>query len=240
MKVMVADDERDICEAVSRILARAGHCCVAAYDGCSALTLFEEERPDLVILDVMMPEMNGFDVCRAIREADPRVPVLMLSAKSDIVDKGTGFAAGCDEYIAKPFDPRELAMRVEANLRRARIAQGDQTRFRNRAVVNVGEMEVRLKKGEVYVRGRKINLTPKEFRIVAFLANHVGEAFTAGSIIENVWDDDARIEPAALAVFVRKIRSKTEEDPSHPVYLQTVWRQGYRLGAPGEGASRLR
>lgn len=230
MKILVADDERDICEALSRILARNGHGCVAVYDGEAALAAFAEERPDLVILDVMMPELNGFEVCRRIRQEDLRVPILMLSAKSDIVDKGIGFEAGCDDYIAKPFNSQELLMRVEASLRRVRVAEEGAPRFRNRAVVQVGEMEVRLKKGEVLVRGRKVNLTPKEFKILAFLANHVGEVFSAQAIIENVWDPQEAVGPSALAVFVRKIRSKTEEDPSHPVYLQTVWRQGYRLG----------
>ena len=145
MKILIADDELDICEAVRRIVERAGHTCIEVYDGALALEAYERERPDLVVLDVMMPEVNGFDLCRDLRAKDARVPIIMLSAKSDIVDKGVGFAAGCDDYVAKPFNSQELAMRIEAQLRRVRLADGDAPR-RNRAVVKVGEMEVRLKR----------------------------------------------------------------------------------------------
>lgn len=192
---------------------------------------FERERPDVVILDVMMPEVNGFELCRQLRERDARVPIIMLSAKSDIVDKGVGFAAGCDDYIAKPFNSQELAMRIEAQLRRARLATaGDEVPRRNRSVVRLGDMEVRLKRNEVLVHGRYVNLTPKEFQIIAFLANHAGEVFSAQDIMANVWGEAYRPDSASIAVFVRKIRSKIEDDPAKPRYLQTVWREGYRLG----------
>ena len=167
----------------------------------------------------------------------------MLSAKSDIVDKSIGFAAGCDDYVAKPFNGQELLMRIEAGLRRASISESGEAGRRSRAIVRVGDMEIRLKKNEVLVHGAYVNLTPKEFQIIAFLANHLGEVFTAQSIIENVWGPSYMPESASIAVFVRKIRSKIEDDPSKPRYLQTVWREGYRLGdegmiGPGEEPSR--
>ncbi|HJI11479.1 response regulator transcription factor [Adlercreutzia equolifaciens] len=231
MKILIADDERDICEAVRKIVERAGHTCFAVLDGALAMEAFERERPDVVILDVMMPEVNGFELCRQLRERDARVPIIMLSAKSDIVDKGVGFAAGCDDYIAKPFNSQELAMRIEAQLRRARLATaGDEVPRRNRSVVRLGDMEVRLKRNEVLVHGRYVNLTPKEFQIIAFLANHAGEVFSAQDIMANVWGEAYRPDSASIAVFVRKIRSKIEDDPAKPRYLQTVWREGYRLG----------
>lgn len=231
MKILIADDERDICEAVRKIVERAGHTCFAVLDGALAMEAFERERPDVVILDVMMPEVNGFELCRQLRERDARVPIIMLSAKSDIVDKGVGFAAGCDDYIAKPFNSQELAMRIEAQLRRARLATaGDEVPRRNRSVVRLGDMEVRLKRNEVLVHGRYANLTPKEFQIIAFLANHAGEVFSAQDIMANVWGEAYRPDSASIAVFVRKIRSKIEDDPAKPRYLQTVWREGYRLG----------
>lgn len=231
MKILIADDERDICEAVRKIVERAGHTCFAVLDGALAMETFERERPDVVILDVMMPEVNGFELCRQLRERDARVPIIMLSAKSDIVDKGVGFAAGCDDYIAKPFNSQELAMRIEAQLRRARLATaGDEVPRRNRSVVRLGDMEVRLKRNEVLVHGRYVNLTPKEFQIIAFLANHAGEVFSAQDIMANVWGETYRPDSASIAVFVRKIRSKIEDDPAKPRYLQTVWREGYRLG----------
>lgn len=230
MKILIADDERDICEAVRKIVERAGHTCFEVYDGALALEAFEREHPDVVILDVMMPEVNGFDLCRDLRARDAAVPIIMLSAKSDIVDKSVGFAAGCDDYIAKPFNSQELAMRIEAQLRRVRLAREGQAPRRSRAVVRLGDMEVRLKRNEVLVHGRYVNLTPKEFQIVAFLANHVGEAFSAQDIMAHVWGETYRPESASIAVFVRKIRNKIEDDPSKPRYLQTVWREGYRLG----------
>ena len=231
MKILIADDERDICEAVRKIVERAGHTSFAVLGGALAMEAFERERPDVVILDVMMPEVNGFELCRQLRERDARVPIIMLSAKSDIVDKGVGFAAGCDDYIAKPFNSQELAMRIEAQLRRARLATaGDEVPRRNRSVVRLGDMEVRLKRNEVLVHGRYVNLTPKEFQIIAFLANHAGEVFSAQDIMANVWGEAYRPDSASIAVFVRKIRSKIEDDPAKPRYLQTVCREGYRLG----------
>lgn len=230
MKILIVDDERDLCDAVCKIVERRGHTCISVLDGARAVGMFERERPDLVILDVIMPEVNGFDLCRDIRGLDPKVPIIMLSAKSDIVDKSIGFAAGCDDYVAKPFNGQELLMRIEAGLRRARLNEDGIPRRGSRSVVRVGDMEIRLKKNEVLVHGEYANLTPKEFQIIAFLANHLGEVFTAQSIIENVWGQAYMPESASIAVFVRKIRSKIEDDPSKPRYLQTVWREGYRLG----------
>ena len=230
MKILIADDERDICEAVRKIVERSGHTCFAVYDGLLALEAFERENPDLGMLDVMVPEVNCFDRCRDLRERDARVPIIMLSAKCDIVDKSVGFAAGCDDYIAKPFNSQELSMRIEALLRRARLGSPDEPPRRNRSVVRLGDMEVRLKRNEVLVHGQYVNLTPKEFQIIAFLANHVGEAFSSQDIIANVWGEAYMPDSGSIAVFVRKIRNKIEDDPSKPRYLQTVWREGYRLG----------
>lgn len=233
MKILIADDERDLCDAVRKMVERRGHTCFAVLDGAEVVRAYERERPDLVVLDVMMPGVNGFDLCRDIRQLDPKVPIIMLSAKSDIVDKSIGFAAGCDDYVAKPFNGQELLMRIEAGLRWAKINESGEPKRRNRATVRVGDMEIRLKKNEVLVHGEYVNLTPKEFQIIAFLANHLGEVFTAQSIIENVWGQAYMPESASIAVFVRKIRSKIEDDPSKPRYLQTVWREGYRLGDDG-------
>lgn len=230
MKILIADDERDLCDAVCKIVERHDHTCVAVCDGADVLDAYRAECPDLVILDVMMPDVNGFDLCRELRQLDVKLPIIMLSAKSDIVDKSIGFAAGCDDYIAKPFNGQELLLRLEAGLRRARVAESGASKRRSRAVVRLADMEIRLKKNEVLVHGQYVNLTPKEFQIIAFLANHVGEVFTAQSIIENVWGATYMPESASIAVFVHKIRSKIEDDPSKPRYLQTVWREGYRLG----------
>ena len=231
VKGEVVDDEKLLVKGMKFNLENEGYEVECAYDGAAAVELARTRAFDLLILDVMMPEVNGFELCRQLRERDARVPIIMLSAKSDIVDKGVGFAAGCDDYIAKPFNSQELAMRIEAQLRRARLATaGDEVPRRNRSVVRLGDMEVRLKRNEVLVHGRYVNLTPKEFQIIAFLANHAGEVFSAQDIMANVWGEAYRPDSASIAVFVRKIRSKIEDDPAKPRYLQTVWREGYRLG----------
>lgn len=230
MKVLIADDERDLCAAIQKIVQRHGHECIAAYDGFSAIDLFARERVDLVVLDVMMPEINGFELCRKIRDIDAKVPIIILSAKSDVVDKSVGFSAGCDDYVTKPFNTEELWLRIEAGLRRARINEDGGPRYRRRSIVRLGDLEVRLKRNEVLLRGERVNVTPKEFQIIAFLANHPGEVFTAQSIMEGVWGESYMPGSSSIAVFVRKIRNKIEDDPAKPRYLQTVWREGYRLG----------
>ena len=141
MKILIADDERDLCDAVRKMVERRGHTCFAVLDGAEVVRAYERERPDLVVLDVMMPGVNGFDLCRDIRQLDPKVPIIMLSAKSDIVDKSIGFAAGCDDYVAKPFNGQELLMRIEAGLRRAKINESGEPKRRNRDTVRVGDME---------------------------------------------------------------------------------------------------
>ena len=229
-KVMVIDDEGNLRQALEQLLVSNGYAFCGARDAESGLELLASEHPDLLLLDVMLPGTNGFDLCARIREQGRRIPVIFLSAKCDIVDKSIGFRAGGDDYVTKPFDSTELLLRIEAGLRRARVAESGASKRRSRAVVRLADMEIRLKKNEVLVHGQYVNLTPKEFQIIAFLANHVGEVFTAQSIIENVWGATYMPESASIAVFVRKIRNKIEDDPSKPRYLQTVWREGYRLG----------
>lgn len=187
MKVMVVDDERDICTAVERLISGAGYECCSALDGAEAIALYEEEKPDVVILDVMMPGMNGFEVCKELRMRDDRVGIIMLSAKSDIVDKSMGFSAGCDDYISKPFNADELLMRIGAALRRASASKVEGERLSGILRACGGDVEVLLDKGEALVKGKNANLTPKEFRILALLASRPGEVFTSQSVIEHVW-----------------------------------------------------
>lgn len=234
MKILIADDERDICGAIRDLVLSAGHEAILTYDGVSAVRLCKTRRPDLCLLDVMMPQMNGFDACRAIRRDNPRMPIFMLSAKGDIVDKSVGFGAGADDYLVKPFDVDELLMRIEAGLRRARLDRALMVRDGSRAVVNTGELEIHLKQQYVLKRGAAVNLTPKEFQIVAYLANHLGKVVSAREIVEYVWGSGYTPETTSIAVFIRKIRNKIEDDPSKPQYIKTVWREGYRLGQETE------
>ncbi len=229
MKILIADDERDLCDAVRKIVERRGHSCLAVLDGGAVLETYRRERPDLVILDVMMPEVNGFDLCREIRELDAKVPIIMLSAKSDIVDKSIGFAAGCDDYVAKPFNGQELLMRIEAHLRRHR----DDLSFARAAArvgsSTIGDLEVNFSSYAARKAGSRVELTGKEFEILALLAANPGKVYTRQQIYEHIWGEDTPMDANSITVFIHRIREKIEDNASKPRYLLTVWGVGYKF-----------
>lgn len=227
-KIMLADDEQSLCDALEIILHDAGYDVCVARDGRQAVEVFRRELPDLAILDVMMPRLDGFEVCSEIRDLLPDTPVLMLSAKGDIVDKKIGFRAGADDYVVKPFNDEELLLRVEALLRRR--SRGDAAAPVLMRRVQIGDLAIDPRRCEVVVRGRVIGLTPKEFQILALMADNPGKVFTREDLIENIWGEEYETGSISIPVYVRRIREKIEDDPSNPMYLQTVWRFGYRLG----------
>ncbi|MEC4273051.1 response regulator transcription factor [Adlercreutzia sp. R25] len=227
-KILLADDEENLREAVTIILEKAGYAVCAAADGTQAVEAFLSERPDLVILDVMMPWMSGYEVCERIREVSEDVPVLMLSAKGDIIDKKSGFHAGADDYVVKPFNDEELLLRVEALLRRR--GHKGATPSAVGQVVTVGSMVIDPRRCEVTVGERSVSLTPKEFQILALMAESPGKVFTREDLIEMVWGDEYDTGSVSIPVYIRRIREKVEEDPSNPVFIQTIWGFGYRLG----------
>ena len=207
-KVMVIDDEDNLRQALEQLLVSNGYAFCGAKDAESGLDLLASEHPDLLLLDVMLPGTNGFDLCRRMREEGRRIPIVFLSAKGDIVDKSIGFKAGGDDYVVKPFSPDELLLRIEANIRRHKDTI-DFARCRNReGVACIGDLEVRFGEYEVRVKGRPIALTTKEFEIVAFLAAHPGKVFTRSQIQEYIWgESDADCTPTnTFTVFVRKSR----------------------------------
>ena len=230
-KVMLIDDEKSLHMAIEKLLTKSGYEYCGATDAESGLEMLATEKPDLLLLDVMLPGMNGFDLCSRIRAEGRRIPIIFLSAKNDIVDKSIGFRAGGDDYVTKPFDSTELLLRIEANIRRHKDTI-DFARCRNReGVARIGELEVRFGEYEVRVKGKPVALTTKEFEIVAFLAAHPGKVFTRSQIQEYIWgESDADCKPTNnITVFVRKIREKIEENPSEPKYLLTVQRVGYKM-----------
>ena len=229
-KVMVIDDEDNLRQALEQLLVSNGYAFCGARDAESGLELLASEHPDLLLLDVMLPGTNGFDLCARIREQGRRIPVIFLSAKCDIVDKSIGFRAGGDDYVTKPFDSTELLLRIEANIRRHKDTI-DFARCRNReGVARIGELEVRFGEYEVRVKGRPVALTTKEFEIVAFLAANPGKVFTRSQIQEYIWGEgESDVKTNSITVFVRKIREKIEENPSEPKYLLTVQRVGYKM-----------
>lgn len=230
-KIMVIDDEEELRQALEELLVTNGYAYVGAADAASGMELLAREKPDLLLLDVMLPGINGFDLCSHIREEGRRVPVIFLSAKNDIVDKSIGFRVGGDDYVTKPFDAAELLLRIEANIRRHK-EDLDFSRVHNRkGSARIGELEVRFGEYEVRLRGQVVPLTTKEFEILACLAAHPGKVFTRQQIQEHVWgESDEGLKPTNnITVFVRKIREKIEENPSEPRYLLTVQRVGYKM-----------
>lgn len=229
-KVMLIDDDESIQAVVGRLLERQGYAFCGAMDGGGGLAMLESERPDLLILDVMLPDVNGFDLCAHIRAEGNRVPVIFLSGKTDIVDKTIGFRAGGDDYVTKPFDSAELLLRIEACIRRHKDdMEFSQVRSQIGAI-RVGDVEVCLDDYCVYVGGVDAQLTAKEFEIVSLLAGSAGKIFTTAQIQEHLWGPgETDSKSNSITVLIRKIRKKMERNPSEPRYLLTVQGVGYKF-----------
>ncbi len=229
-KVLLIDDEESLHVAIEKLMRASGYEFCGAKDGEEGLALLASEKPDLLLLDVMLPGINGFDLCTRIRQEGRRIPIIFLSAKNDIVDKSIGFRAGGDDYVTKPFDPTELVLRIEANIRRHKDTM-DFAKCCNRdGVATIGDLEIRFDEYKVLVAGEPVQLTTKEFEILAFLATNPGKVFTRAQIQEYIWGEgqvDAKSN--SITVFIRKIREKIEENPSEPKYLLTVQRVGYKM-----------
>lgn len=227
MKILLADDEMSIQKLISGLLEDEGHECVCVEDGTDALEAFESDSFDLVILDVMMPRMDGFATCRELRTRGVTAPVIFLSAKGDIVDKGIGFAAGGDDYMTKPFDPRELLMHIEAHLRRAHMDVAHAKPEPKTLVL--GRFVIDTAKHQVTKDGTPIKLTPKEFKILLALARTPDIVLSKEQLIEVAWGAEFVGETQSITVFIKKLRNKIEDDPSDPRIIETVWGIGYRL-----------
>ena len=228
-KVMLIDDDRSLHAYMRRIMKEAGYEFCGAMDGLSGLEMLAAEKPDLLLLDVMMPGMNGFEVCRTMRESGRRIPVIFLSAKGDIVDKSIGFKAGGDDYLVKPFDNSELLLRIEAHLRRHKGDLAFARASAQNGYTTVGDLSISFGKYLVEKNGRALDLTSKEFEILALLAANPGQVYTRQQIYEHIWGEDSSVDESTITVFMRKIREKIEDNPSQPRYLLTVWRVGYKF-----------
>jgi len=228
-KILIADDEASLRDALGIILRQAGHEVRAATDGAQAVELFMRERPDLVVLDVMMPRLSGFEVCEALRALSPDVPLLMLSAKGAVDDRRNGLRAGADDYVVKPFDDEELVLRVEALLRRGERAQVSAEPAPKMSPTVIGDLVIDPLRCEVRVGDEAVALTPKEFQILSLMADSPGRVFTRDDLIEALWGEEYESSNISIPVYIRRIRMKIEPDPSNPVHLKTVWRFGYRL-----------
>lgn len=228
-KIMLIDDDKSLHVLIRRIAEEAGFDFCSAYDGEEGLAVLAAEKPDLLLLDVMMPGTNGFDVCLRLREEGRRIPIIFLSAKGDIVDKSVGFKAGGDDYVVKPFSPDELILRIEAHLRRHRDDLAFAKAVSREGSYCSGDLEILFNQYEVRLRGEPVDLTAKEFEILALLAANPGQVFTRGQIYDHIWGGDSEVDESSITVFMRKIREKIEDNPSQPKYLLTVWRVGYKF-----------
>ncbi|MFJ6675699.1 response regulator [Actinosynnema sp. NPDC091369] len=228
-RILVAEDDRKQAELIRRYLESEGHEATVVHDGRAALDHVRRRAPDLLLLDVMLPEVDGLDVCRSLR-SDRDVPIVMLTARAGEDDLVLGLALGADDYLTKPFRPRELVARVAAVLRRAARATGatraEQERYR------IGELVVDLARHEVRVRGRPVGTTPAEFTILACLAASPGRAFTRPLLLERVGGFGRDVTSRTIDMHVMNLRRKIEPVPTRPRYLLTVYGVGYKLAEP--------
>ena len=224
-RILLVDDEKPIQTLLSFPLQRDGYEVTAASDGREALQRFGEEHFDLVVLDLMMPKMDGLEVCRRLR-ARSDVPIIMLTAKAEETDKVFGLELGADDYITKPFSLREFRSRVKAVLRRSAVARTDQA---DEAPIEVLDLRIDPTKRSVEVRGETVQITFVEFEILASLARNPGRVFTRDMLLTRVWGDSAYRDPRTIDVHIRHLREKLERDAKDPEYLFTVRGVGYRF-----------
>jgi DNA-binding response OmpR family regulator len=224
-RILLVDDEQSVQKLLAYPLRKEGYDVVSALDGREALNRLRDGDFDLVVLDVMLPKVDGFDVCRQIR-ARSTVPIIMLTAKAEEIDKVLGLELGADDYITKPFSVREFRSRVKAVLRRAELARGDDNL---EEPIEEGDLRVDFEKRQVDVRGEPVRLTYVEFEILAGLARSPGRVFSRTMLLERVWGDSAYRDPRTVDVHIRHLREKLEQDPRHPELIFTVRGVGYRF-----------
>lgn len=227
MKILVCDDDREIVEAVTIYLEKEGYSVIAAYNGKEALDTLRREQVQLIILDIMMPEMDGIEALLRLRECSS-IPVILLSAKSEDADKINGLNVGADDYITKPFNPLELLARVKSQLRRYTQLGSMQESDRDSVLTN-GGITLNKESMAVMVDGEVKKFTPTEFRILKLFMENIGMVFSSAQIYERIWDEDAYATDNIVSVHIRRIREKIEIDPKNPDYIKVMWGVGYRM-----------
>ena len=227
-KILIVEDEKNIVDILNFNLTREGYVTMEAYDGEEGLQLALEASPDLILLDLMLPKMNGFDVCRAIREAHLTTPVIMLTAREEETDKVLGLETGADDYITKPFSMRELLARVKANLRRTDMLEGSPDSKSAAGVLQYGGLVINTDACSVSKGGVYLDLTQREYELLRFLASHPGKVFSREALMEQVWNYEyVGDEVRTVDVTVRRLREKIEDTPADPVYILTRRGVGY-------------
>jgi DNA-binding response OmpR family regulator len=226
-RILLVDDEQSVQALLSYPLRKEGYDVVQATDGRQALERFEEQPFDLVVLDLMLPKIDGLEICRRLR-THSSVPIIMLTAKSEEIDKVVGLELGADDYITKPFSMREFSSRIKAALRRVEMSRPTET-APDEAPLEVGELRIEFPKRTVRARGEDAQLTYVEFEILSALARNPGRVFTRDMLLQRMWGDSAYRDPRTVDVHIRHLREKIERDPKDPEYLFTVRGVGYRF-----------
>ncbi|WP_368505581.1 response regulator transcription factor [Alkalihalophilus sp. As8PL] len=224
--ILIVEDEREIGELVRDYLLLEGFQVCLAEDGESGFDLFKKKKPLLVVLDIMLPKMDGIEVCRRIRQ-ESTIPIVMMSAKQSETDKIIGLGIGADDYLTKPFSPSELVARIKAQVRRYKhFSSGKEE---DSLVIEIGDLVINEREYKVTVRGLNREVSATEFKLLQFLAAHRGQVFTKEHLVEQIWGYDHVGDFNSLMVYIRKLREKIEVDPSKPAYIKTVWGIGYKF-----------
>jgi phosphate regulon transcriptional regulator PhoB len=221
--ILVVEDEADLVELISYNLKKEGFSVDSAMDGEAALSKIKKGRYDLVVLDLMLPGTQGMELCRILR-SDPKtetLPIIMLTAKGEEVDKILGLEMGADDYITKPFSPRELVARVKAVLRRSMEKPAPEK------ILKVGELVIDRERYALTIKGKPVKLSATELKLLLFLVERKGKVFNSEQLLDSVWSDEAFVEPRTVDVHIRRLRSQIEEDPAHPRYIKTLRGIGY-------------
>ena len=226
--ILIVDDNREIVDSLGKLLKLEGYEIITAYDGLEALDRLESNKIDLIILDVMMPKLNGLSTLMKIREKH-KIPAIILSAKTEESDKILGLSMGADDYISKPFRPDELVARVKSQLRRYMQFGGMNAAESNKEQIINGGLILDMKGKRMMVDGEPVKLTATEYKIVSLLMNNLGRVFSADEIYERVWNEEAYATENTVMVHIRRIREKIEIDAKNPRYLKVVWGIGYKI-----------
>jgi DNA-binding response OmpR family regulator len=227
-KLLIVEDDPAIQRMIGDYFRHVGYDIIVAGDGESGVRMAQSERPTAMILDLMLPKMDGLAVCRQLRERLPALPIIMLTAKDDVVDKVVGLEMGADDYLTKPFSLRELEARLKTVLRRARARPND-AEDDDQSPILRGDLRIDPARREVTVKGRAVELTPKEFELLALFAAHPGRVYSRKYLLENIWDYTYSGYDRTIDSHINRLRAKIEEDPDEPKMVLTVWGVGYKF-----------
>lgn len=225
--ILVVDDEPTILEVVELYLRREGFQVITAMDGMAALQAYRKQAFDLIVLDLMLPGLNGLEVLRQIR-SERDLPIIMLTARGEETDRVVGLELGADDYVTKPFSNRELVARVKAVLRRTQTKEAVQD-ISSTHTLTIGELQLDTSARTVMLASQSVSLTAREFDLLAFFMRHPGQVFTREQLLDNVWGYTFASDMSTVTVHIRRLREKIEHDPTNPIFLQTVWGIGYKL-----------